>query len=263
VDSGSLRVSGLVDASGERVGSITLAGKNGLTIDGNAVLDAHGSQLRVDSYGEIIDAPNRAIVVLGTGTGELKLTQGARIDLRHGTNVVVGNDGRNRGTLELNAPRIINQDGSSNDIRIDANGQLNIQGARAITLNGMITYDDAELKNDPTVSGRPYQVITQGYLDDKHDASMLFIDAALLNNNLLHTKLAGLNNATYADAFHLRPGVEIVSNAVSNPGGDMVVQGDLDLSGHRYASLNPRSQKDDLVYGSGESGKLTLRALVT
>ncbi|NWB52280.1 filamentous hemagglutinin family protein [Pseudomonas sp. F8002] len=256
VDNGSLRVTGLVDASGERVGSINLAGKHGLTLDGGAVLDAHGSKLRVDSYGKIIDSPNRAMVVLGSGTGQLTLADGARIDLRHGTEAVQGNDGRNRGTLELNAPRLINVDGTSNDINIDAHGRLTIQGARSITLNGMISYDDAPLVTDPTASGRPYQQIDQAYLDGKHVLSTAFINGALLNQNLLQNKLAGLNNATYADAFHLRPGVEIVSKTAD---GDLVVQGDLDLSGYRYASLNPNSQKTS-VYGSGESGSLTLRA---
>ncbi|MCM2364646.1 filamentous haemagglutinin family protein [Pseudomonas sp. SR18] len=252
VDNGSLRVTGLVDASGERVGSITLAGKNGLTLDGTAVLDAHGSKLRVDSYGKIIDSPNRAMVVLGSGSGQLTLADGVRIDLRHGTGAAAGNDGRNRGTLELNAPRL-----GGNDVAIDASGRLTIQGARSITLNGMATYDDAPQKNDPTASGRPYQEITQDYLDKKHKLAVDFIDAALLNTQLTQNKLAGLNNATYADAFHLRPGVEIVSKT---PDGDLVVQGDLDLSGYRYASLNPNSQQDDNVYGSGESGALTLRA---
>jgi len=60
--------------------------------------------------------------------------------------------------------------------------------------------------------------------------------------------------------LHLRPGVEIVSNAVTNPGGDLVVQGDLDLSGFRYASLNAKTAKTG-VYGSGEVGTLTLRAV--
>ena len=256
VDNGSLRVTGLVDASGERVGSINLAGKHGLTLDGSAVLDAHGSKLRVDSYGKIIDAPNRAMVVLGSGDGQLTLADGVRIDLRHGT-AATGNDGRPRGTLELNAPRLVNPDGSSNDVAIDAHGRLTIQGARSITLNGMARYDDAPEKTDPTASGRPYQEITQGYLDQKHALSDAFINAALLNQNLLDNKLAGLNNATYADAFHLRPGVEIVSKTQD---GDLVVQGDLDLSGYRYASLNPHSVKDNAVYGSGESGSLTLRA---
>ncbi|WP_130909277.1 filamentous hemagglutinin family protein [Pseudomonas mucidolens] len=257
IDNGSLRVNGLVDASGERVGSINLAASNGLTLDSGAVLDAHGSKLRVDSYGKIIDSPNRAMVVLGSGDGLLTLADGVRIDLRHGTSTATGNDGRSRGTLELNAPRLINADGSSNDIAIDASGRLVIDGARSITLNGMIRYDDAPVKNDPTASGRPYQEITQDYLQGKHEASVQFINAALQNNNLLQNKLAGLNNATYADAFHLRPGVEIVSNTAD---GDLVVQGDLDLSGFRYASLNSHSQQDSAVYGSGESGSLTLRA---
>lgn len=257
VDNGSLRVTGRVDASGERVGSINLAGKHGLTLDGGAVLDAHGNLLRVDSYGKIIDSPNRAMVVLGSGDGLLTLADGARIDLRHGIATAKGNDGRSRGTLELNAPRIINPDGSSNDIAIDARGRLDILGARSIALNGMISYDDAELINEPTVSGRPYQVITQDYLDKKHQLSVTFIDAALKNSNLLQNKLAGLNNASYADVFHLRPGVEIVSKT---PDGDMVVQGDVDLSGFRYASNNPNFKPRDGVYGSGESGSLTLRA---
>ena len=251
MDNGSLRVNGLVDASGERVGSINLAGKHGLTLDGTAVLDAHGSKLRVDSYGKIIDSPNRAMVVLGSGDGQLTLAEGARIDLRHGT-AATGNDGRSRGTLELNAPRV-----GGNDIAIDARGQLTIQGARSIALNGMITYDDAPEKTDPTASGKPYQEITQGYLDGKHALSDAFIKAALQNSNLLQNKLAGLNNATYADAFHLRPGVEIISKTAD---GDLVVQGDVDLSRYRYASLNPHSQQDNAVYGSGESGSLTLRA---
>ncbi|WP_414158071.1 filamentous hemagglutinin family protein [Pseudomonas sp. BNK-45] len=261
VDHGSLRVNGLIDASGERVGSINLAAGNGLTLEAGAVLDAHGSRLRVDSYGKIIDSPNRATVVLGSGLGRLTLADGARIDLRHGTDVAVGsaagqNDGRSRGTLELNAPRLFKSDGSSNDIDIDARGRLDIRGARSIAVNGMVSYDDAPQKND-AVSGRPYQEITQDYLTKKHDLSTAFINAALQNSDLLQNKLAGLNNATYADALHLRPGVEIVSKTAD---GDLVVQGDLDLSGYRYASLNPHTRKDDNVYGSGEVGSLTLRA---
>lgn len=244
IDNGSLRVTGLVDASGERVGSINLAAKNGLSLDGGAVLDAHGTQLRVDSYGKIIDSPNRAIVVLSSGQGQLTLANGARIDLRHGTAATTGNDGRSRGTLELNAPRVGN-----NDVAIDAGGVLTIQGARSIALNGMRTYDDAPTRTDETPEGRPYQVIDQDYLRDVVDPSNTqFIDAARVNGNLLR-KLAGLNNATYGDVFHLRPGVEIVSKTAD---GDLVVQGDLDLSSYRYASLKSTAKT--------ESGSLTLRA---
>ncbi|MCU1761408.1 filamentous hemagglutinin family protein [Pseudomonas sp. 14P_8.1_Bac3] len=256
VDNGSLTVVGLIDASGERVGSIRLSGKNGLTVAGSAVLDAHGRRLRVDSYGKIIDAPNRAMVELSSGDGVLTLATGARIDLRHGTDVAIGNlpgqhDGRLRGTLELNAPRM-----GASDIAIDASGALDIQGARSIGLNATRRYTDAADGTDPAASGRPYQIIDQAYLNRIHVDSTAFIDAALGNADLLQRKLAGLNNPTYADAFHLRPGVEIASKTAD---GDLVVQGDLDLSGYRYASLNPHTRKTS-VYGSGEAGSLLIRA---
>ncbi|WLH33342.1 filamentous hemagglutinin family protein [Pseudomonas sp. FP2196] len=256
VDSGSLTVAGLIDASGERVGSIRLAGKNGLSLTGNAVLDAHGRVLRVDSYGKIIDAPNRAMVELNSGDGVLTLAAGARIDLRHGTDALAGNlagqrDGLSRGTLELNAPRL-----GGNDIAIDASGAVNIQGARSIGLNAVRRYSDAADGTDPAASGRAYQVIDQAYLDRIHTDSDDFINAALNNSDLLQRKLAGLNTAAYTDVFHLRPGVEIVSKTAE---GDLVVQGDLDLSGYRYASLNPHTRRTS-VYGSGEAGSLLIRA---
>jgi len=260
LDNGQLSVNGSVDASGERVGSIRLAGRHGLTIGGNAVLDAHGAILRLDSYEQIIDSPNRAIVELSSGDGLLTLADGARIDLRHGTDDArvaadpALHDGRARGTLELNAPRL--GGATAGDIAIDASGSVDIQGARSIAVNAVQRYDDAEYGSDPAASGRPYQVIDQAYLDAKHADSTAFITAALANGNLLDNKLAGLNNAAYADAFHLRPGVEIVSRTAD---GDLIVSGDLDLSGHRYASLNPHTRQTG-VYGSGEVGSLVLRA---
>src|SRR5690606_35375339 len=56
--------------------------------------------------------------------------------------------------------------------------------------------------------------------------------------------------------FRLRPGVEIVSATAD---GDMIVSGDLDLSGHRYASLNPHTPHTSVI-GSGEVGNLVIRA---
>ncbi|SEO50145.1 filamentous hemagglutinin family protein [Pseudomonas sp. NFACC39-1] len=256
VDNGNLLVNGKVDASGERVGSIRLAAGRSLTLGSNAMLDAHGNRLRVDSYGKIIDSPNRAIVDLTSRAGVLTLADGARIDLRHGTAAPAGqHDGRARGTLELNARRA-GSTPTQGDIAIDARGGLDIQGARSIAVNGMWQYNDAEFGSDPAASGRPYQVIDQDYLDGKHQDSLAFINAALTNSDLMRRKLAGLNNARYVDAFHLRPSVEIVSATAD---GDLVVQGDLDLSGYRYASVNPHTRQT-AVYGSGEPGALILRA---
>lgn len=260
VDGGQLTVDGTIDASGERVGSIRLAGTQGLTLTGNAVLDAHGETLRLDSYGKIIDSPNRAVVELSSGDGQLLLAEGARIDLRHGTDDARVQadpsllDGRDRGTLELNAPRL--GGATAGDMDIDASGSLDIQGARSIAVNAVQRYDDAAYGTDEAASGRPYQIIDQAYLDAKHADSTAFITTALGNDTLLNNKLAGLNNATYADAFRLRPGVEIVSATAD---GDMIVSGDLDLSGHRYASLNPHTPHTSVV-GSGEVGNLVIRA---
>ncbi|QYG09934.1 filamentous hemagglutinin family protein [Janthinobacterium sp. PAMC25594] len=268
VDNGRLTVAGTLDASGERVGSIRLAGKHGVTLAGNAVLDAHGTVLRVDSYGKIIDSPNRATVELNAGEGILDLAGGAQIDLRHGTAAVAGKgkgeyDGAARGTLELSAPRLgsggsrTDADAATfGDIAIATGGGFTVRGAKSIAVNAMQRYDDAAYATDLSASGRPYQVINQAYLDSKHADSTAFIDAALANTNLRNIKLAGLTTAAYADALHLRPGVDIVSKT---PDGDLVVQGDLDLSGMRYASLNPRFQASN-VRGSGEVGSLLLRA---
>ncbi|CAI9897407.1 TPA: filamentous hemagglutinin family protein [Pseudomonas aeruginosa] len=259
LDGGHLSVNGVLDASGEQVGSIRLAAKQGLSIGGEALLDAHGRRLRVDSYGKIIDSPNRALIELNAGDGLLSLGAGARIDLRHGTEAAAGsapgqNDGVARGTLDLYAPRL--GGATAGDIAIDAGAPLQILGVRAITLSAVQRYDDAPVAALPASNGRPYQEITQAYLDGKHQQSELFMQAALANSALLDGKLAGLNNAAYAEAFHLRPGLEIVSATAD---GDLVVQGDLDLSGHRYASLNPRTAKTS-VYGSGEAGSLAIRA---
>ncbi|MGN8343251.1 filamentous hemagglutinin family protein [Pseudomonas sp. SMV71] len=260
VDNGSLLVNGKVDASGERVGSIYLAAGNALTLGSAAVLDAHGRRLRVDSYGKIIDSPNRAIVDLTARQGLLTLGNGARIDLRHGTEVTLGskpgmNDGRARGTLQLNAPRLGGVSGG--DVAIDASGAVDVQGARSIALVAMWQYDDAPLINVPAASGKPYQVIDQAWLDAVHDDNTAFITQAHANDDLLQRKLAGLHNSRYRDVFHLRPGVEVVSATAD---GDLVVQGDLDLSRYRYESLNRHNPLDENVYGSGESASLTLRA---
>lgn len=252
LDNGQLRIEGHVDASGEQVGSIRLAAGRGLALGAGALLDAHGSGLRVDSYGAIIDAPNRAVVELNSGQGQLTLASGARIDLRHGT-VAGQGDGRPRGTLELIAPR--QGSDTAGDIAIDVRGPVDILGARSIAVVGNQRYTDAA-PGGTSVSGRPVQVIDQDYLNRKHDLSVQFINHLLGNRDLLEVRLAGLNNTRYVQALHLRPGVEI---ATADARTDLVVQGDLDLSGHRYASLNPLTAQTS-VYGSGEVGNLVLRA---
>lgn len=251
VDGGHLAVNGTVDASGEQVGSIRLAARDGISVAGGALLDAHGSVLRVDSYGQVIEAPNRAVIDIDAGSGRLVLDTGARMDLRAGT-AGKADQIASLGTLELSARRVGGATG--NDIAIDAAGPLAIDGARAITVNGFWSYNDAASGTDAGADGRPYQVINQAYLDRKHDDSVAFMTGALANDGLMNGRLSGLRKDK--DAFHLRPGVAILS---ATPDGDLHVDGDIDLSGYRYASVNPYTQQTG-VAGSGEAGALVLRA---
>ncbi|WP_174984952.1 filamentous haemagglutinin family protein [Pandoraea commovens] len=250
VDGGHLEVRGRVDASGDQVGTIRLSARDGVSVSGAAVLDAHGKVARRDSYGQIIEAANRAVIEINGSEGRVVLADGARLDVRGGT------DGTslNVGTLEISAKRLGAGGGATgNDIAIDAGGNVVIDGARAITVNGMYRDLDAPTGTDTAVDGRPYQVVNRAYLDALHAKNETFMTNALANGAML-ARLAGLRR--YTDAFHLRPGVEIMSKT---PDGDIHLDGDIDLSRYRYASLNPHTQKTG-VYGSGEAGALTIRA---
>ncbi|MCT9813140.1 filamentous hemagglutinin family protein [Acidovorax sp. Be4] len=243
VDHGSLTVNGRIDASGEQAGSIRLAANAGVTIAGGAVLDARASVLRRDSYGQVIEAPNRAVIEIDAGDGRLVLAPGATMHLD------VAGAGANYGTVALNAPRLGGAMG--NDVDIDASGAVSITGARSIAVNAFHRYENAPTGTETTADGRPYQYIDQDWLNDRHAESAVFMGHALANGALMNGKLAGLRS--YTDQFHLRPGVEVATT------GDLHVDGDIDLSGHRYASVNPHAQRTG-QHGSGEAGALVLRA---
>lgn len=251
VDGGSLLVNGRIDASGEQVGSIRLSARDVLRIDGT--LDAHGSALRVDSYGKIIDSPNRAMIELTSASGGLQLGATASMDLRAGTSVAAGsgpgqNDGRARGSVKLNVPRV-----GSNDAAINVASGIRIAGAADVQVNAFRSYDSAPLASAPDVHGHRPQVINQQWLDTVVDPdNSQWMNAALVNTGL-QQRIAALGS------YRLRPGVQIVARTSSdNPRGDLVVAGDIDLSGYRYG---PQSNRlDPARRGFGESAALVLRA---
>ncbi|WP_210302435.1 filamentous haemagglutinin family protein [Rhodoblastus sphagnicola] len=265
LDGGSLTVNGAIDASGFQVGTIRLAAMGDLTINGT--LDAHGTGMRFDSYGKIIESPNRAIVDLTTRMGTLTIGGNAAFDLRAGANVAFGagtylNDGVARGTLTLNAPRLGGSgvaagargiDGA-NDVAVNVQGTPLIRGAKTIAVNAFRIYDDAPLAAAPDVTGYKPQEITQSYVADLDSDSVAFINAALANTSL-SARLAGLGS------YHLRPGVDIVSKvSADNPNGDLTVAGDLDLSGYRYGP-NADRNVNSATYGFGEPGAFNIRAV--
>jgi hypothetical protein len=216
--------------------------------------------LQVDSYGQAIYAENQgtieltvadgsdtSVATLNNGHGALLLDAGATINMS-------SPDGVDRGDLELNVPRT---GVTSGNIRIAASGPLNISGAQTIAVNAFWTY--APTDPDGTIAQSVGPGVPKGavILDQADQDSLAFIANAESNGTLnptLASEMAGLT--VYQQAFHLRPGTEIVSRT---PTGNLTVQGDLDLSKYRYASVNPNSPLDS-VYGSGEPGVLILRA---
>ncbi|MGO4685639.1 filamentous haemagglutinin family protein [Hyphomicrobium sp. 2TAF46] len=228
VDSGSLTVAGTIDASGFAPGTIRLSAGNGLTLASNAVLDAHGTVLQVDSYGQPIEAKNRGHIELTAAGGMLTLSPGAVMDLRTP-------DGGAYGDVALNAQRTGE---TSGDIAIAASGPLAIRGARSIALNAFWTYD--------LLGG---SVISQGTLDGYDTASTAFMNAALTSGTL-PARVGGLS--AYGSAFHLRPGVQITSS------GDLSTSGDIDLAKYRYGA-NADRDPSSATYGSGEPLALVVR----
>ena len=122
VDNGSITVNGIINASGATPGSISLAAMDNLTLSGTGVLDAHGTVLQADSYGNPIDAENRATVSLTATAGTLTLTSGSTIN-------VSSPDPTRQGDVELNVPRTGETSGNAN---ISAAGTVNIKGAGTI-----------------------------------------------------------------------------------------------------------------------------------
>ncbi|MGE4323811.1 MAG: filamentous hemagglutinin N-terminal domain-containing protein, partial [Sphingobium sp.] len=227
-DGGSLTVNGRIDASGAKPGTIRLSARDDLTLASSAVLDASADTLWVDSYGAPVEASNRGFVELTSAGGTLALQQGATIDLSSADDVA-------RGQVELNAQRV-----GADDVAIAAAQTLTITGADSISVNAFRTYEPEN------------GIINQALMDGIHAESEAFINAAIGNGALLG-RMAGLT--AYADAFHLRPGVELVSA----PDESLSVSGDLNLADYRYASLNADTQRTG-EYGSGEPGVLLVRA---
>jgi filamentous hemagglutinin family protein len=240
VDHGSLTVDGTLDASGAAPGTISLAAATGVVITSAAVLDAHGSVLQTDSTGAPIAAENAPQVNLTVSAGTLTIDPGATIDL-------ASPDGVSRGDLEINVPRT---GATSGNAEISASGSIGITGAGTIAVNAFWTYSP-----DSSPSSLAGGTITQASLAAFNADSQTFIANARAGM-LANGQLAGL--LAHADAFHLRPGVQIESSA-DVAGGALTISGDLDLAFYRYSSVNPDSQLTSTA-GSGEPGVLWIRA---
>ncbi|MEW6640496.1 MAG: filamentous hemagglutinin family protein [Pseudomonadota bacterium] len=266
VDGGSLTVNGTINASGVTPGTIRLSARDTLELASSGVLDAHGTQLQVDSYGQPVAASNRATVELTTSQGLLKLDNGATIDVRvtDAANVdPVSGKPVSYGQITLNVPRTAETSGTVN---IQAGQTLDIRGAQSVALNAFWTYQPAGA--DGTVvqdngGTTPVSAADQIGLNQIDTQSQAFI-AAAYNGNVAAGQLnaalqaslgglVGLADERGNSMFHLRPGVEIRAS------GTLSTSGDLDLAGYRYGP-NANRDRTSPTFGAGEPGALVLRA---
>ena len=271
VDRGALDVLGTIDASGSAPGTIRLAGAGGVLLGAGSLLDAQGRVLQCASgpcsqfvgnpaQDQPVDALNAAFIEVnvpasvsanGTSfvpnTAGLTIAPGATID-------ILSPDPTADGRIELDVPRSSRTAGAN----ISAAGPVTVLGATryaSLDVNAFWAYSP---DNAPFLAGG---ILTQAAFGTPAAPGPVEADAQSFIGNALGTgllggKLAGL--ASYADAFHLRPGVEIDGSA-DVAGGALTVQGDIDLSGFRFAGVNPGTPMTG-AYGSGEPGVLWLRA---
>ena len=262
-DAGAVTVSGTIDAAGSNPGSIGLNAGTTLTLTGSAVLDAHATQLAVDSYGNPIDAENTAHVSLSSLSDTGGTSVSGSVVLLAGATIDVSNPGTTAlGQIEIDAPRA-----GGDGVAVSAAGKLNVSGAATITVSAFAAYSPTDANGTIVQDNGTGHVLGQAYspysasgvlgldqvgLDD--DTYMAAVDA---NGTALASQLGGLNGQ--AGVLHLRPGVLIESSAAS--GGNLTITGDLDLSGLRTsdpAQFGLAVKKG--VDGSGEPGTVVFRA---
>lgn len=262
-DSGSVVITGRVDASGTTPGSIALSAGQNLTLANGASLDAHATRTVLDSYGQPIDAENRAHVTLTATAGTLALAGGS-IDVSYpgqGIADVLHPNGNLQGQVTLNAPRLdatgaggTTAGRSYGDVALSVTGTPAIAGAASIALYAMDTYVPTDplgtigQDNGPlTPAGA---TVTLAQIDGDNAA---FIGGFA---GIGAQKLGGLTS--YGGAFHVRPGVIIDSSAATH--GNLTITGDLDFSAMRYDAGAGYGTAKTGVIGSGEPGSIVFRA---
>ena len=239
-DAGNVTVTKLLDASGATPGSISINASGNLTLGKGAVLDAHATKTAVDSYGEEIDASNRAHVTLTSVAGRVILDSNTVIDVSY------PDSSRPQGQVVVNAPRELKTAG----IAVDAPGSVTILGAQSVALYAWKDYA-ATSPNGAIATASTKSMPDVVALNTIKADNLAW--AAGLTGDGIKAQLGGLTGP----AFHLRPGAEIDSTAAS--GGTLTVTGDLDFSTLRIS--DPAGYGSVFkALGSGEPGAVVFRA---
>ncbi len=262
-DSGSITVTGEIDASGKTGGDITLAAHKNLVLGSGAFLNAHAEKFSASGAG--------GSITLEAGTTYNGVADGSAIlDISNtGTVIDLGVDesiagsyttpgssafnGRFEGILHLRAPRTA----GNNDLRISAIGAT-INGASGILAEGFEVYNLTSTGGVITGWRSSFTALPSASTVQKavYDSANSFLGTS--NYNTMMSRLLGSDSQGLSDRLVLAPGVEII-----NLTGDLT----LGSSSSTSTALGSASQTSadwnlaDFRFGPKQAaGVLTLRA---
>ncbi|MFP4351499.1 MAG: filamentous hemagglutinin family protein [Puniceicoccaceae bacterium] len=227
-DTGSILVSGTVDASGATGGSIDLLASGGVVLESGSLLDV--SATGFDSAGKGGSVSLEAGLPIDgmiDPAGFVTIGSGSTIDLRIGANTASSAAaGRFEGTLDLRAP----MDGSGTDLRVDpiagtirGGSRIGIEGFTLIDLTGTGEITSA-VRNQVLASGNTF-LGAAGSTPASYTSMLNRITAA---------------DPTLAGRIVFRPGAEIINRT-----GDLTLgtatspaSSDWNLASNRFGPLS-------------------------
>lgn len=251
-DGGAIDVSGRLDASGAKGGSIALLAKNDVTLRASALLDASATTPATGSAGSLGDGGK---VMLGTTQGSIDVRPGSVID------VSGRGDSGEGGSVLLRAPRRdMDGDGKDDEVAVTGIGG-EIRGQQEVVVEAFKRYDAATLgSSGATTPGGNLNIAASGANAKVFAETRQFIDTA---KSGIIARLPGVR---------LRPGIEIrgtndlaltsdwnlVSWRFDGEPGVLTLRaaGNLNLNG----SLNDGFTSTGRLLGSGDSWSYRLTA---
>ncbi|WP_293389044.1 filamentous haemagglutinin family protein [Nevskia sp.] len=232
---GNVRITGTIDASGDKGGDIRLFGRSGVDVEGRLIAtgsrsDKRGGTVAIGTSGSGDGTLNAAYGyqnVSAASSGTITLGSGALIDLRGGTS-----GGLSNGALSLRAPLL-----SDGDVGINVLPAAQILGARDISLEAYATWSTT----DAGTGTRHFDGIIDAAGDYSPTGAFLF---ATQPRNSDHSgfyvdtlqayvqapgfsfepRFAGLSNIV------VRPGIELVNPNAAVNGGDIQIASNWNLA---------------------------------
>ncbi len=244
-DSGSILVTGTIDASGETGGAISLSARNNLTLASGAKLTAAAARFNSAGKG--------GSILLEAGTQSDGVANfGALLDLQAGSEISLGVDdyvpgaytlagssafeGKFTGTLHLRAPRTA----TNNDVRVDSI-ESSIFGASSVLVEGFRVY---------TPAGGVLNIAQRNLINTDAISFLGSSGVGNANEAAMRGKLltGAVNSAALDSLLVIAPGVEMLNltgdltlglannTSSGSTNAEALASADWDLSGFRYGS---------------------------